>query len=53
MPAGLQVIDARLRLFGHVLRMHENTPARKAMLHYFLGDQNGRKRPRITIATTN
>ena len=28
-PASLQVLDARWRLFGHILRMNENTPARK------------------------
>ena len=31
--------------------MNENTPARKAMVYYFAGDQKGRKGPRITIAT--
>lgn len=51
-PASLQVLDARWRLFGHILRMNENTPARKAMVYYFAGDQKGRKGPRITIATS-
>ena len=32
--------------------MNENTPARKAMVYYFAGDQKGRKGPRITIATS-
>ncbi len=27
LPARVQVINARLRLFGHVLRMYENAPA--------------------------
>ena len=51
-PASIQVLEARWRLFGHVLRMNENTPARKAMIYYFSGDQKGRKGPRITIATS-
>ncbi len=29
MPANLQSVNARWRLFGHVLRMHENMPARQ------------------------
>ena len=34
-PASLQVINARWRMFGHTLRMHECTPARQAMTYYF------------------
>ncbi len=30
-PASLQVVNARWRLFGHVLRMNENVPSRQAM----------------------
>jgi hypothetical protein len=36
-PASVQVINARWRLFGHVLRMNENVPARQAMTLYFEG----------------
>ena len=46
-PASLQVLDARWRLFGHILQRNENTSARKAMIFYFAGDQKGRKGPRI------
>ena len=46
-PASIQVLEARWRLFGHVLRMNENTPARKAMIYYCSGDQRDRKGPRI------
>ncbi len=31
MPASVQVVDARWRLFGHVLQMNKNVPARQAM----------------------
>ena len=31
----VQVVNARWRLFGHVLRMNENVPARQAMACYF------------------
>jgi hypothetical protein len=34
-PASVQVVNARWRLFGHVLRMNENVPARQAMYCYF------------------
>ena len=50
-PAGLQVIDARWRLFGNMRRMNENAPARKAMAYYFIDDHAGRKVNRTTIAT--
>ena len=51
-PASLQVLDASGSLFGHILRMNENTPAGKALIYYFSGDQKGLKGPRITIATS-
>jgi hypothetical protein len=35
MPASLQSVNARWRLFGHVLRMNENVPARQAMAFFF------------------
>ena len=45
------VISARWRLFGHTLRMNEDTPARKAMAYYFCADLPGRKGNRVTIAS--
>ena len=50
-PASLQVINARWRMFGHTLRMHECTPARQAMAYYFDDTLTGRPGHRITIAT--
>ena len=50
-PASIQVLDARWRMFGHTLRMHENTPARRAMAYYFDRDQKGRQGNRVTIAS--
>ena len=31
----IDILRCRWSLFGHVLRMHEQTPAHKSMLHYF------------------
>ena len=50
-PASEQAIDAKWRLFGHTLRMNEESPARLAMAYYFVKDQAGRKGNRTTIAT--
>ena len=50
-PASLQVLNARWRLFGHTLRMNEHSPARKAMAYYFVEDHKGRSGNRVTIAT--
>jgi len=50
-PASVQVVNARWRLFGHTLRMHECSPARKAMAFYFINDAPGRKGNRVTIAS--
>ena len=52
MPASLQVIDARWRLFGHTLRLDANTPARKAMTYYFSDNTGGRQGPRVLIPTS-
>ena len=51
LPASIQVLNARWRLFGHTLRMNDQTPARMAMAYYFVKDQAGRKGNRVTIAT--
>jgi hypothetical protein len=53
-PASVQVIKARWRLFGHVLRMNENVPARQAMALYFEGlgkDIKGRQGNFCSIAS--
>ncbi len=49
--ASAQVLDARWRMFGHTLRMDEDTPARKAMAYYFSLDQPGRQGNFLTIAS--
>ncbi len=35
MSVSVQVVNARWRLFGHVLRMNENVPASQAITCYF------------------
>jgi hypothetical protein len=50
-PVSLQVVHARWRLFGHTLRLGEDTPARMAMAYYFNKDHPGRKGNRTTIAS--
>ena len=50
-PASEQAVDARWRLFGHTLRMHEESPAKQATACYFFNDQKGRQGNRTTIAT--
>ena len=51
LPASLQSLNARWRLFGHTLRMKEYTPARLAMAYYFVHDQDGRRGNYTTIAS--
>ena len=51
----IDITKARWKMFGHVLRMNENTPARKAMKWYFQVPDNCKKfrgRKRATIVTT-
>ena len=50
-PISLQVVHARWRLFGHTLRLDEDTPARMAMAYYFNKDHPGRQGNRTTIAS--
>ena len=45
------VIGARWRLFGHILHMSEDTPARKTMTYYFCKDLPGRLGNLTTIAS--
>ncbi len=58
MHASVQVMNARvytrdvMRLFGHVLRMNENAPARQAVVSYFNeNSQKGRLGTFCTIAS--
>ena len=51
MPASLQSLNARWRLFGHTLRMKDDTPARLAMAYYFVHDHEGRRGNYTTIAS--
>ena len=50
-PASIQSINARWRLFGHTLRMKESTPAVQAMTYYFEHDHKGRQGNRVHIAS--
>ena len=54
-PISIDITQARWKLFGHLLRMKENTPARLAMKWYFQkpeGVKKFRGRKRTTIVTT-
>ncbi len=53
-PISVDITKSRWKMFGHVLRMNENTPARLAMRFYFqvTGHKKFRGRPRTTIVTT-
>ena len=49
-PLGNILVNARWRLFGHILRSDEHTPAREAMSGFFGCSVPGyRGRPRITL----
>jgi hypothetical protein len=49
--ASTQVLNARWRLFGHTLRMSDDTPAKQAMMYYFSSQAGGRPGNRVTIAS--
>ena len=54
-PISVDITRARWKLFGHILRMKEDTPARLAMKFYFqkpAGVKKFRGRKRTTIVTT-
>ena len=53
LPASVQTVFARWRLFGHVLRMDNEVPAQKAMVSYFTlsSDCKGRQGNACTIAS--
>ena len=53
-PISPDIAKARWKMFGHVLRMHKDTPARRAMKFYFeeRPEKKFRGRKRTTIVTT-
>ncbi len=53
-PISADIAKARWKMLGHVLRMHPNTPARKAMKFYFeeRKEKKFRGRKRCTIVST-
>ena len=52
-PLSMQVLEARWRLFGHVLRRDPNIPANEAM-HFYFSENNkrARGRPQTTLPVT-
>ena len=52
-PISIDILKGRWRLFGHILRLSDETPAVKAMKFYFEGSgKRFRGRPRETLVTT-
>ena len=52
-PLSLQILEARWRLFGHILRRDPEIPANKAMTFYFTKiDKPQRGRPTTTLPVT-
>ena len=54
-PLTIDITKARWKMFGHVLRSNEQTPARKAMRYYFqtpVDREKFRGRKRATLVTT-
>ena len=52
-PISIDILKGRWRLFGHILRLSDETPAVKAMKFYFEGSEKRfRGRPRETLVTT-
>ncbi|XP_065071848.1 uncharacterized protein LOC135696396 [Rhopilema esculentum] len=52
-PISIDILKGRWLLFGHILRLSDDTPAVKAMRFYFEGSERGfRGRPRETLVTT-
>ena len=54
-PITIDITKARWKMFGHALRLKQNTPARKAMRWFFQAPEGVRKfrgRKRATIVTT-
>ena len=53
-PVSQEIAKSRMRLFGHVLRLNQQTPAQKSMQFYFENHDQSRQfrgKPRTTIAT--
>ena len=51
-PISVTILDARWRLFGHILRQSTNTPANLAMAKYFKPEAPKRRgRPKTSIVT--
>ena len=48
-PIGITIKRARLRMFGHVLRLNENSPAQRAMDLYFKIGTRPRGKPTIML----
>ncbi|GFR75464.1 hypothetical protein ElyMa_003920500 [Elysia marginata] len=52
-PISLTILQARWRLFGHILRQAINTPPNVAMTNYFMTEgSKQRSRPKTSIVTT-
>ena len=54
-PLSIDITRSRWKMFGHALRMNDNTPAQKAMKYFFKvpkGHQKFKGRKRATIVTT-
>ena len=53
-PISLEITKRRWKLFGHILRLPEDTPAQRSMIHYFTPTNNKRfnGRARITLPKT-
>ena len=47
----LEILRNRWKLFGHTLRLHDDTPAQKSMIHYFTENNNNKfqGRPRVNM----
>ena len=47
----IDIMRNRWKMFGHALRMDQDTPAHKSMIHYYTGSQAGRfrGRPRVNM----
>ena len=52
-PISHTILEARWRLFGHILRQDVNTPANKSMIKFFKQEKSKRKgRPKTSIVST-
>ena len=54
-PLSYEIARQRWKLFGHILRIHKETPAQRSMKYYFENHENLKKfqgRQRETIVTT-